>query len=155
MTVTSCCPLGGFIFVSQNTSESPADYQVGSGNFASEIAWGTVTGWTVTGSFFCHSDPSYLCNFLEAMDLATVDLPQYSSFYDLGTWTFHGTGFSATPFIHSRLPPPNNAYNSAWILRGRQLTGSVPAVSSFGILALSGAFVALAWMRMHRAGHRS
>lgn len=104
-TTTSCCPVGGFIFASQNTSESPADNQVGTGSLASSIAWGTVTGWTVTGSFFCHSAPSYLCNFVEAADLATVDPPQFSSFYDLGTWTFHGTGFSATPFVHSRLPP--------------------------------------------------
>jgi hypothetical protein len=30
-----------------------------------------------------------------------VDPRFNSEFYDLGTWTFHGTGFTAFPFINS------------------------------------------------------
>jgi len=147
-TGTICCPAGGYVFQSVNSREGPAPDEVGLGDFASSIAWGTVTGWTTTGSFFCHAVPAFYCNLASGVDLSTVDPTLHSSFYDLGTWTFHGTGFTATPFIYRNF---TSGGNEQWILRGRQRDRFLPVLPFAGVAALGGSLWALGTYNLRRS----
>ncbi len=145
-TSTSCCDIGAITFISQNRREGPAPSQLGTGSLGTQIAWGVVTGWTVSGSVFCHSNIPYVCSAVGLMDLATVDPLLYSPFYDLGTWTFHATGFTATPFVYKRFGPGGN---SSWIFRGRRDERFLPLLPSGWLILSAGALLAAgaAWAR--------
>ncbi len=122
---------------------NPVSPFTGTGNTAAgtTIRWGTVTGWTTSGSFWCNSNPSVLCGLAQLMDEATVDGRFNSEFYDLGTWTFHGTGFTASPFISSYATnAPANT--TMWIRGVRAQDGTVPALSLFGVATLGASLVA-------------
>jgi hypothetical protein len=138
----TCCGGGSLsIFVSLESREGPSPNQVGTGNFTSGIAWGSVTGWTISGSFFCKSSPEFLCTIVSGINLTTVDPPLRSPFYDLGTWTFHGTGFTATAFIHEYFTSPY-ADNAQWILRGRQQERFLPLLSTAALTAVAAGLLA-------------
>lgn len=145
-TSTSCCDIGAVTFISQNRREGPAPSQLGTGSLATQIAWGVVTGWTVTGSVFCQSNTPIVCTAVGLMNLATVDSVLYSPFYDLGTWTFHATGFTAGPFIHQNF---SHGGNNAWIFRGRRDERFLPLLPSGWLILSAGALLAAgaAWAR--------
>jgi hypothetical protein len=82
-----------------------------------------------------------LCNLAQLVDEGTVDGRFNSLFYDLGTWNFHGTGFTASPFIASYAT--NNPGNTTLWLRGvRRQDGTVPALPLIGIATLGASLVA-------------
>ena len=113
----------------------------GTGSTAATIRWGVVTGWTGSGSFWCNSNPAVVCSLAMGMDEATVDPRINSSFYDLGTWTFHGTGFRATAYINSY--NTNNFGNVTHLQKGfLKRDGTVPALPILGVALLGSSLVA-------------
>jgi hypothetical protein len=148
-TSTACCDIGMLTFVSIKIREGPAPSQSGSGSLASLIAWGSVTGWTLSGSVFCHSNISYVCGVIGLLESGTVDPMLRSPFYDLGTWTFHATGFTATPFVHEQVAP---SFNRSWILRGRRDEFFLPALPGAWSALGAGALLAggAAWAQWRR-----
>jgi hypothetical protein len=151
-TTTFVGVLSGFIFLSTHVEEGPrkALSFTGAGATDATIAWGVVTGWTVTGGFWCHSSPSNICATFAQKNLATTEPPLYSPHYDLGTWTFHGTGFTSVPFVsvNASLCPPNCG-NLQYHLRGRLSAGLVPAVPIIGVTLL-GASLLFIGVRLSR-----
>jgi hypothetical protein len=104
------------------------------------IRWGLTTGWSVTGSQWCHSVPAIICTFADRMDQATTDPPNEADFfggaYDLGTWYFHGTGFTSQGFIQQYYSavggPPGG--NNLFVFRGTATNdGTVPAIAILGV----------------------
>jgi hypothetical protein len=93
--------LSGYLFLSFDTREGSARPATGQGSTApgSTLRWGSVSGWSITGSVWCKSAPSVICSLVSYSYQTTVDPPLDSTFYDLGTWTYHGTGFTGTPFV--------------------------------------------------------
>jgi hypothetical protein len=141
-----------FFFASQHSEQGPRGSTsfTGTGDTATGIAWGLVTGWTITGGFFCHSTIAYYCGFARGVDLATVDPVLQSPFYALGTWTFHGTGFTSVPFVHQVAPPTSMSVgNDRYLLRGRLTAGIVPALPVLGV-GLLGTSLLLAGARLSR-----
>jgi hypothetical protein len=129
--------LGGFIFINGTNIEGPTGEFTGTGSAETTIAWGLVTGWTQTGTQWCHSNPSYICGLVGRVNQESTENFLPSTFYDLGTWTFHGTGFTTTPFLYIPFEPPNPG-NSQYVFRAPLLTdGSVPAlpVLTLGLVA--------------------
>ena len=125
-----CC-----LWYNQKFHTGPEADEVGSGSTASSITWGDVTGWTVTGGAFCHAGASYICSLLDAIHDETVDPVLVSDNYDIGSWTFHGTGFTATPFVHET--GASTLGNLQWLLRGTLAQdGTVPALPLLGIGAV-------------------
>ena len=51
------------------------------------------------GGVYCNSDPTTICTTVLFEDDDTVAVPVYSDHYLFHTWTFHGTGFRAEPYI--------------------------------------------------------
>jgi hypothetical protein len=142
--------LAGFIFLSSIEEQGPKSTFTGTGDTSTTIAWGLVTGWTLTGGFFCHSSPSFICTYANGKDLATQDKPLNSSFYDLGTWTFHGTGFTSMPYVNQVAGPLSMSVgNAQYLLKGRLAAGLVPAIPVLGV-ALLGASLLFAGARLSR-----
>ena len=144
--------LQGFIYLSMVSEQGPKAGLsfTGTGGTTSTIRWGLVTGWTTTGTFFCHSFPLVICTFAGGSDLATVGAMFNSSFYDLGTWTFHGTGFTAVPYVQMRAGPESSSVGNQQIhLKGRLAAGLVPAIPVLGV-ALLGASLLFAGARLSR-----
>lgn len=152
-TVTTYAPgLSGFIFSSRFTTEGPRKgvSYTGTGSTGTSIAWGVITGWSITGGIYCHSSPSFICGYASSVDLATVDPAIRSPFYDLGTWSFHGTGFTAQPFVWFVPPPANMSVgNASYQVRGRLSGGLIPALPVLGV-ALLGASLLFAGARLSR-----
>jgi hypothetical protein len=113
----------------------------GTGSSASQIRWGTVTGWTVSGRWWCNSNPAIICSLAMLIDEATAQARFNSTFYDLGTWYFHGTGFTSQAFVHSY--NTNNFGNFQWIYQaGRNTDTTVPALPLLGLALIGGSLVA-------------
>jgi hypothetical protein len=151
-TTVNAPGLAGFIFLSRRNVEGPSKGSsfTGTGSTSGTIAWGLVTGWTLTGGFWCHASPTFICTYASGVDLATVDPIFSSAFYDLGTWAFHGTGFTAVPYIwFTPLPVAMSIGNAQYQLRGRLSAGLVPALPVLGV-ALLGASLLLAGARLSR-----
>ncbi len=152
------------IFVSNKFREGPGAIAAthgnapppftGTGGIATNIRWGTVTGWTVTGSFWCNSAPAVICGLAMGMDEDTVDPRFNSDFYDLGTWVFHGTGFTSTPFINSY---NTNSFGNTliWVRGFPNNDATVPALPLLGTLVLGSSLAAggLAALRRRRSRH--
>jgi hypothetical protein len=131
--------LSGFIFLSRHYEEGPrkALSFTGTGGTSTTIAWGLVTGWATTGGTWCHSNPTFICTYAAGKDLATVEPPLYSPFFDLGTWTFHGTGFTSVPYVYLVDPSAQmSTGNAQYQLRGRLAAGVVSAVPVRGVMLL-------------------
>ena len=131
---------GGFIWYRANSWSGPGNNQTGTGSTASSITWGDLTDWTVTGGAFCHAIPSYICGLVPPIGTIpldeTVDPGLASSHYDVGTWVFHGTGFSHPQgyITITALPAPGNL-QQFW--RGaEEPDGTVPALPLLGIGAV-------------------
>lgn len=145
------------IFVSSNQVEGPGADVIsrggtppsftGTGSTAagSTIAWGIVTGWSVTGRVFCHSTPGVICTLAQFASDTTADPRNNSAFYDLGTWSFHSTGLISGPpvaFINSYAS--NGVFgNTSWVFRGFRVNdATVPALPVM-VVALLGGSVAV------------
>ncbi len=136
------------IFVSEIARQGPGATSIihgqpgpvftGSGSpaAAANIRWGTVTGWTITGTAWCNSSPAIICSLAMRQDEASVDPPLNSEFYDLGTWFFHGTGFTSVPYVTSfNTNAPGNTMR--WSRGPRVRDGTLPALSLIGALGLA------------------
>ncbi len=117
----------------------------------STLRWGTVTGWSITGQLWCNSNPAIICSLAMGMDEQTVDPRFNSEFYDLGTWSFHGTGFTSIPWVHSYFTS-SFGNNQRWLRGGIAETASVPALPLVGISVLGGSIAvgALTLIRRRR-----
>jgi hypothetical protein len=114
----------------------------GSTNAGSTTRWGVVTGWTLSGSTYCQATPAVVCSLAMLQDHGTVDGRFNSNAYDLGTWYFHGTGFTSTPFIRS-YSTRSLGGNTTFFVRGfRDPDGTVPALPLLGIALLGASLVA-------------
>ena len=127
---------GFFIHFFRYKEEGPAADETGIGSTASSISWGNLEGWTVTGGIWCNSNPSNICGLFGYEDEATVDAVLLSDSYDIGDWTFHGTGFTDTGFIH-RTATDGGLGNAMWYLSGTQVNeGTVPVLPVLGLGAV-------------------
>jgi len=127
------------IFLSERRIESAAPGQAGTGSSAAAIRWGVVTGWTLSGSLWCRSSPDVACTLAGALQSQTLDPIAASDFYDLGTWSFHGTGFTATPYLTAR----HESSNTQLRLRGRRApNAAVPALPLVGLALIAGVLLA-------------
>ena len=133
---------GGIIWFNRESVEGPGPDQVGTGSSASTITWGDVQGWTITGGTFCMAAPSYICSMAAAVHEETVDAALHSTHYDIGTWTFHGTGFrhqhsgeTSDGFIYRTAgsTPGNLQYH---YVGSPDQDGTVPALPLLGIGAV-------------------
>ena len=158
-TSTSFTPGFWPIFTSFNTRQGPDPDQVGTGSAASSITWGNTAGWTSSTRTFCNAALPDDCSSVLALfapvgfsNLETVSSSAiHSTNYDLGRWTFHGTGFIATPFIVLTSQEPRTASNVAYIFHGSERSdGSVPAVPLLGILGVAGGVIALGALSARR-----
>lgn len=123
----------------------------GSGNTATQIRWGTITGWTVSGRWWCNSAPAIVCSLAMLIDQQTTQARYNSAFYDLGTWNFHGTGFRSLPFIHSY--NTNDFGNFEWQYQGStRRDGTVPALPIVGLTLLGGGLLVGGVAAMRRRG---
>ena len=138
LTVVTPALSGGFIWFNQEGLQGPANNQTGTGSTASSIVWGDTTGWTITGGTWCHAIPSYICSLALAVDQATLPNSIVSTHYDLGTWTFHGTGFgNSGGFVHRTGNNPPEVGNLQWFARGTLAQdGTVPALPLLGLGAV-------------------
>lgn len=121
-----------YLYTGSDGDAGPIFTGTGNNGIGQTIRWGTTTGWSVTGNQWCHSIPAVICTFADRMDLATTDPPLESTFYDLGTWYFHGTGFTSQAFIQQYFTPSFG--NNQFIFRGAVVRdGTVPALQLLGI----------------------
>ena len=130
----------GFIFINSFSGEGPSGGQTGTGSGTADgqsINWGNLSGWTISGGTFCHSVPSYICDYAVAEDLGTVSGAFLSNNYDIGTWTFHGTGFLQPGGYINRTNTTVNDGNSMFFIYGaNDNDGTVPALPLLGIGAV-------------------
>ena len=140
---------GGIIWFNQDSSQGPTNNQTGTGSTASSISWGDVDGWTITGGTFCFAAPSYICSMADAAHEATADSFLNSTHYDLGTWAFHGTGFTHPEgFVQRTVEDPGNMQ---WYVRGGEAqNGTVPALPLLGIGAAGVSVFAMGVASMRR-----
>lgn len=130
----------------------PTGAFTGTGSTAAggSLRWGSVTGWTISGSVWCNSSPGVLCALGMFADEQTTDPRFNSEFYDLGTWVFHGTGFTSVPYVDSY-----NTSDFGNVLKlyrgGSSRDPTLPAISWLGTLALAGSLVAGAVAALKRA----
>jgi hypothetical protein len=140
-TATTLVPaLGGFIFTSSRYDEGPRGEFTGTGSTDTTIAWGLLTGWTISGTHWCHSSPAVICVLGDRVPDDSSDPFLESGFYDLGTWTFHGTGFTARPYIFQTFEdqPGNMSYRFSGY---EVLGGTIPALPAVGLAVLGGSLV--------------
>jgi len=168
VTVTIPVPsLTTSIFLSNNDRSGPgvtfhihgngdqAPVFTGTGNTAngSTIRWGTVTGWSNSGSQWCHSIPAVICTLADRMDQATTDPPIESEFYDLGTWFFHGTGFTSVPFLEQYFS--TSFGNNQFTFRAPVVNDTmVPAMEILGIGILGLSLVTGGAIAIRRGGNK-
>ena len=142
---------GGFIWLNTKSISGPGNNQTGTGSTATSITWGDATGWTITGGSFCQANPSYICSLAKATHETTTDTTLISSHYDIGTWTFHGTGFTATPYIS--FTSTSDVGNNQVFLRGlERADGTVPALPLLGLGAVGVSLIAMGFSSRRRRG---
>ncbi len=135
--------LEGFIFISREELGGPAADQTGTGSAASSVTWGNVTGWTVTGGAFCNAIPSLICALANLVQMETADPVPSSTNFDLGTWVFHGTGFTH-PGGYIDFTAPTTIGNHLVFLRGqRNQDGTVSVLPVLGIASVAMSVLAL------------
>jgi len=148
-TLANLC-FGCFAFLSLSRSEGPRATATGTGGTESgaTLRWGIASGWTVTGSIWCNANPAIICTVAGLQNQDTVDPALASPFYDLGTWTYHSTGFTATPFIYQYLQPTGNFQ---FLYAGRRLPApSAPALSLVAVVGAALGLAAAAKLRQRR-----
>jgi hypothetical protein len=151
-TITTVVPgLAIALFSSSNYREGPGVLAqihggsvppfTGTGSTATNVRWGVVSGWTITGSTWCNSNPGVICVLGMMADQATTEPRFNSTFYDLGTWSFHGTGFTSVPFIGSTFS--SDVGNQVYLVRGfATRDGTVPALPLLGVVVLGASLIA-------------
>ena len=141
---------GAFIFIDAGTTTTittPASSTDGAGPGAAasttastgSIAWGVVSGFVRTGTFFCLASPVAICNENGFSHGMTIGAVIESSTYDLGTWVFTAVGdIEATQQYIGRTT--NGGLSNNGVVIQAALHGSaIPALPlvGFGALALS------------------
>ena len=135
---------GGFIWFNEKSLSGPGPDEVGTGSTASSIYWGDVESWSVTGGTYCNANPSYICSLALVVQDETLDPPVVSSHYDIGTWTFHGTGWRSNlgGFVHRTGSTDDG--NLMWNLWGTEAAdGTVPALPLLGIGAIGASVISM------------
>lgn len=133
---------------------NPAPSFTGTGTAApgNTVRWGTVTGWTLTGQFWCNSNPALICALLGAMDEVTTEPLFNGPLFDLGTWSFHGTGFTATPYVTTYATTSfGNLQN---YFRGERMDDVTVPIAGIAVLGLAGALVVGARTALRRGAPR-
>jgi len=126
----------GFIWFHGFTEQGPGPDKSGVGGTDSSIDWGNLSGWTITGGTYCHSNPSYICGLAAAVDMETVATDFLSDNYDIGTWTFHGTGFTMTlPYV-TRTGKTDLGNSMFFLFGAAHQDGTVPTLPLLGIGAV-------------------
>ena len=128
---------GGFIFIRSLVRTTFVQGQTGSGSVTSAIDWGILTGWTATGGQFCNSSPPFVCTFAQFSEDMTAPGLVRSSTYDIGTWTFDGSGnFTSDGYISGTFD--SGLSNTIVFLSGKFFGTTLPAlpIVGFGALAL-------------------
>jgi hypothetical protein len=162
-TITTPVPaLTTNIFTSNNFREGPSVLAqihrqpvpsftgTGSSASGSTIRWGIVTGWTITGSFWCNSNPAVICTLANGMDLATTEPRFNSNAYDLGTWSFHGTGFVGSFNVIYSYFSSNFGNQQIWARGALRPDGTVPALPIAGAALVGGSLAAGAAVALRR-----
>jgi len=141
---------GAFIFIFNNATTSISAPHVsgaggGPGVTAStapttgSIAWGVVSGFTITGVRFCLASPTTICSengFSHGMTVPGV-LP--STTYNLGTWVFTSVGDLEATQQYITRTSNGGLSNNGNIIQGALHGSAIPALPlvGFGALALS------------------
>jgi hypothetical protein len=126
-----------YLYKSRDADAGPIFTGTGGTGAGQTVRWGLTTGWSVTGAQWCNSEPiAVICTFADRMDEDTVDPPDeaaaFGGAYDLGTWYFHGTGFTSQGFIQQYFT--TDFGNNMFIYRGNLVRdGTVPALELLGI----------------------
>ncbi len=137
------------LFVTNASRTAPGLFEpeppsfTGTGGTSSTIRWGIVTGWTITGHEWCNSNPGVVCSLAGRMDEVTTDPVFDSEFYDLGTWTFHGTGFVTVPYVF-RYNTSDFGNNQHWRRGFSEQDATVPVVPLAGLALVGGSIAAVA-----------
>lgn len=140
---------GAFIFVDRDevrrvsvTSNTSNTSGIGahgpsSSGASSSTEWGVISGWVATGSTFCVSSPTALCNQNGFAHGATV-LPIVASMtYDLGTWNFDATADYEAEGLFVQRTSNGGLTNRSIVLRGTFHGASLPILPLVGLGALA------------------
>ena len=124
------------LFIRSKTRTTFAKGQTGVGSTTGAIDWGVLTGWSEAGGHYCKSDPPVICTFIQFQEDGTIpSIVQWSSTFDLGTWTFDSTGdFDATGWISHTYDP--GAANLLIFLEGKLFGATLPALPIVGYVAI-------------------
>jgi hypothetical protein len=144
----------GFIWFSTNWRDGPKGSFTATSSTLSTatnvgtVVWPILTGWTITGATFCHADPAFICSLAVGENLGSVDPDLRSTFYDIGPWTFHGTGFTSNPFVFFTSTTQGN---SQILLKGAlDPNATVPALPLLGVGALGASLFAMGVAALRR-----
>jgi hypothetical protein len=120
---TNTYPLGlhGYVlFLSTNRTEGPTGEFTGTGSTDATIVWGVVSGWTVTGTYWCNASTAFFCGAVDFAHRESVETFEYEGNYQ-------------------------HVYRGL-----RVLNGSVPAVPAVGIAAVGASLLAIGLTTIRR-----
>jgi len=137
---------GSFIFARSLRTDAPAAGHVGAGSSApsSSIAWGVVAGWVTTGVAHCISSPVAICNQNGFLHGTTIASEGTSPTFDLGTWSFDALGDYEAVAPYVQQTANGGESNVQYLLRGRFVGGSLPALPLAGFAAIATGLAAVA-----------
>ena len=135
--------LSGFIWIKTASAEGPIAAVTGTGDISLTIEWGDISTWTEKGGTYCNSEPTTICDTALFAQDDTVPTPVVTNRYLWHVWSFHGTGFTAEPFIF-RTTDNTSIGNFQIIYRGVVgQDGTVPALPLLGIGAVGVSVIAM------------
>ena len=154
-TTTTTVP-GSTVALDSVTTAGPSAGQTGSGDTASSISWGVLTGWTQTGYLTCISNcpggpcPASACIPFIGFEGTGPPAPLSATAFDSDPWTFAGDGSSfAAPSVEMvNLSGGGVTVNLQWGSSTR--TFPVPALPLVGLGVLGSGLVYLAARAIRR-----
>jgi hypothetical protein len=136
---------------------SVAPDQTGSGSTTSSISWGTLTGWTNSGTAFCETHcpggcgGSSACVFFVGFEGTGPTLPLESTEFDSDPWTFASDGSSFEAQSIEIVSLGQGAVTESVVWRGAFRPG-VPALSLLAVAGLGACLVAAGARALRRRG---
>ena len=101
-----------------------------------------MTGWATSGvGNFCNSNPAVICLLAARIDDTTVENRLNSPFYDLGTWVFHGTGFTGARGVVQQYFTNTFGNNTTQYRAARINDATVPALPIVGVALIGSSLV--------------